>query len=114
MRAIVIGGGSVGMFCAMALARRGEEVTVVDRDPGPPASGPWARRGVMQYRLPHFFRSIVRDTMTAELPDVWQTILDAGGIEATRDGLPAVTQLQCRRSTFERAVSFAEGLSWRN
>ncbi len=58
------------MFCAMALARRGEEVTVVDRDPGPSASGPWARRGVMQYRLPHFFRSIVRETMTAELPDV--------------------------------------------
>ena len=58
----------------------------------------------MQYRLPHFFRSIVRETMTAELPDVWQAILDAGGIEASRDGLPAFIQLQCRRSTFERAV----------
>jgi len=92
------------MFCAMALARRGDEVMVVDRDPGPSASGPWARRGVMQYRLPHFFRSIVRETMTAELTDVWQAILDAGGIEASRDGLPAFTQLQCRRSTFERAV----------
>ena len=104
MRVIVIGGGPVGMFCAMTLARRGDEVTVVDRDPGPSASGPWARRGVMQYLLPHFFRSIVRETMTAELPDVWQAILDAGGIEASRDGLPAFVQLQCRRSTFERAV----------
>lgn len=106
MRVIVVGGGPVGMFCGIALARRGAEVTVVDRDPGPPASGPWARRGVMQFNLPHFFRPTVREAMTAQMPDVWQSVLAAGGTEVCPDGLPAdlATMLQCRRSTFERAI----------
>src|SRR5215471_6003111 len=105
MRTIIVGGGPVGMFCAVALARRGDEVIVVDRDPGPPASGPWARRGVMQFHLPHFFRPMVRQAMTTQMPEVWEAILGAGGVESRPDGFPAeMTGLQCRRSTFERAV----------
>jgi 2-polyprenyl-6-methoxyphenol hydroxylase-like FAD-dependent oxidoreductase len=105
MRAVVVGGGPVGMFCAMALARRGDEVIVVDRDPGPPASGRWARRGVMQFLLPHFFRPIVRQVLTGTLPDVWDAVLAAGGVEACPPGFPeAMTGLECRRSIFERAV----------
>jgi 2-polyprenyl-6-methoxyphenol hydroxylase-like FAD-dependent oxidoreductase len=93
------------MFCAMTLARRGNEVIVVDRDPGPPASGRWARRGVMQFRLPHFFRPIVRQVLTETLPDVWDALLAAGGIPARPPGFPAeLTGLECRRSTFEQAV----------
>jgi 2-polyprenyl-6-methoxyphenol hydroxylase-like FAD-dependent oxidoreductase len=45
MRAVVVGGGPVGMFCGMVLARRGDDVIIVDRDPGPPARGQWARQG---------------------------------------------------------------------
>jgi 2-polyprenyl-6-methoxyphenol hydroxylase-like FAD-dependent oxidoreductase len=105
MRTIIVGGGPVGMFCAVALARRGKDVTVVDRDGGPPASGPWARRGVMQFHLPHFFRPIVRQAMTTAMPEVWEAILAAGGVESCPDGFPPeMTGLQCRRSTFERAV----------
>jgi 2-polyprenyl-6-methoxyphenol hydroxylase-like FAD-dependent oxidoreductase len=105
MRTIIVGGGPVGMFCAVALARRGDDVIVVDRDAGPPASGPWARRGVMQFHLPHFFRPMVRQAMTTQMPEVWEAILAAGGVEACPDGFPAeMTGLQCRRSTFERAV----------
>jgi 2-polyprenyl-6-methoxyphenol hydroxylase-like FAD-dependent oxidoreductase len=109
MRTIVVGGGPVGMYCAMALARRGHQVDIVDRDPGPPASGPWARRGVMQFNLPHFFRPTVREAMTAALPDVWRAVLAAGGVEVRPDGMPRelaakLTTLQCRRSTFERVI----------
>ena len=45
MRTVVVGGGPVGTICAMALARRGNDVIVVDRDPGPPVVDRWERRG---------------------------------------------------------------------
>jgi 2-polyprenyl-6-methoxyphenol hydroxylase-like FAD-dependent oxidoreductase len=105
MRTVVVGSGPVGMFCAMALARQGHEVIVVDRDPGPPEAGRWARRGVMQFLLPHFFRPIVHQVMTSTLPEVWEALLAAGGVPARPPGFPEeMTGLQCRRSTFERAV----------
>ncbi len=36
MRTVVVGAGPTGLFTAIALARRGREVVIVDRDPGPP------------------------------------------------------------------------------
>jgi len=105
MRAVVVGGGPVGMFCAMALARRGDDVMVVDRDAGPPGSGGWARRGVMQFQHPHFFRPIVRRVLLDTLPDVWDALVTAGGVPTRPEGFPEeMTGLACRRSTFERAV----------
>jgi len=105
MRTVVVGGGPVGMFCGMALARRGQQVTIVDRDPGPPGTGGWARRGVMQFHHPHFFRSIVRQALLDTLPEAWDAVVAAGGLPARPDGFPEeLTGLRCRRSTFERAV----------
>ena len=88
MRTVVVGGGPVGMFCGMALARRGQQVTIVDRDPGPPGTGGWARRGVMQFHHPHFFRSIVRQALLDTLPEAWDAVVAAGGIPARPDGFP--------------------------
>jgi len=105
MRTVVVGGGPVGMFCGMSLARRGQQVTVVDRDPGPPAAGGWARRGVMQFHHPHFFRHIVRQALLDTLPEAWDAVVAAGGIPARPDGFAEeMTGLRCRRSTFERAL----------
>jgi 2-polyprenyl-6-methoxyphenol hydroxylase-like FAD-dependent oxidoreductase len=105
VRTVVVGSGPIGTFAGLMLARRGHQVLLIDRDPGPPPRARWARRGVMQFDLPHFFRWIVRQAICDELPELWSALLLAGGIPATPPGLPPqMTGLQCRRSTFERTV----------
>jgi 2-polyprenyl-6-methoxyphenol hydroxylase-like FAD-dependent oxidoreductase len=105
MRTLVVGSGPIGTFAGLMLARRGHQVLLVDRDSGPPPESRWARRGVMQFELPHFFRWIVRQAICDEVPELWSAILLAGGLPVTPPGLPAqLANLQCRRSTFERAV----------
>jgi len=103
MRTIVVGAGPTGLYTALALARRGRRVTVVDRDPGPPAAGAWHRRGVMQFHHAHTFRAPVVDALRAEMPDVMGH-LDAAGatVVAAPDGRPAA--LWCRRATFDAAL----------
>ncbi|HET6818307.1 MAG TPA: FAD-dependent oxidoreductase [Mycobacteriales bacterium] len=105
MRVVVVGAGPVGSFSALMLARRGHEVVLVDRDPGPVDGGSWARRGMMQFNLPHFFRPQVRQSICAETPELWSALLLAGGLPARPEGFPEeMTGLQSRRATFERAV----------
>src|SRR6478752_3135432 len=94
------------MFTAIALARRGRAVTVVDRDPGPPPSGPdtfWQRKGVMQFHHAHTFRSQVVEALRAELPDVLDDLVTAGATIATTAEKRPVALL-CRRTTFERVL----------
>lgn len=105
MKTVIIGAGPTGLFTGIGLARRGREVVVVDRDPGPPQYGEWRRRGVMQFRHAHSFRGQVVEALQAELPDVLDGLLSAGATVAVSDahgGRPAA--LHCRRSVFERAL----------
>jgi 2-polyprenyl-6-methoxyphenol hydroxylase-like FAD-dependent oxidoreductase len=107
MQVAVVGSGPVGSLAALMLARRGHEVTLVDRDPGPGGAteGDWQRKGVMQFNLPHFFRPIVRQAICDEVPELWSAILLAGGLPATPPGFPEMmTGLQCRRSVAEQAI----------
>jgi len=114
MRVVVVGAGPTGLFTAMALTRRGHEVTVVDRDPGPQADGSWSRRGVMQFHHPHAFRAQVVEALQAELPEVWGDLLAAGAQPMTvpagpngSGGPEQVLGIRCRRLTFERVLRAA-------
>src|SRR4051812_11370014 len=110
MRVSIIGAGPTGLYCAIALARRGHHVTVVDRDRGPAADGSWQRRGVMQFHHPHGLRVQVVEALQAEMPEVQAAVLAAGAVETVLpDGRAAgmVVGVQCRRSTFERVLRAA-------
>ena len=80
---VVCGAGVNGLTAAMMLAKDGHEVTVLERDAAMPpdpseAWDSWERRGVGQFRLPHFLLPGFRRVMEAELPEVL-TALDAAG-----------------------------------
>lgn len=104
MRTVVIGAGPTGLFTAIALARRGRDLVVVDRDPGPPSDleTVWQRKGVMQFHHAHTFRGPVVDALRAELPDVLDDLVTAGATVTTADNRPLA--MLCRRSTFDRAL----------
>jgi 2-polyprenyl-6-methoxyphenol hydroxylase-like FAD-dependent oxidoreductase len=114
MRVVVVGAGPTGLFTAMALARRGHGVTVVDRDAGPEHDGSWSRRGVMQFHHPHAFRAQVVEALQAELPEVWDDLLAAGAQPMTPPvgpngpgGPELLMGIRCRRLTFERVLRAA-------
>ena len=104
MRTVIVGAGPTGLFTAIALARRGYDVSVVDRDAGPPAAGvAWRRRGVMQFHHAHTFRGQVVEALRAEMPDVLDDLITAGAtIATTAENRPVA--LLCRRTTFERTL----------
>ena len=83
---LVLGGGVIGLSTAMMLARQGHYVTVFERDSAPLPGSPeeawhaWERRGVTQFRLPHFLHPVVRHLLDSHLPDVIEALLRFGCI----------------------------------
>lgn len=103
MPALIVGAGPTGLVTAIALARRGRDVMVIDRDPGPPAVGPWQRKGVMQFHHAHTFRGPVVEYLRGEMPDVLSALEAAGAVVAHGpDERPAA--LLCRRATFDAVL----------
>lgn len=103
MRIAIVGAGPAGLFSAIALARRGHPVVVVDRDRGPAPGGDWPRRGLMQFHHAHTFRPQVVDALLAEMPDVLDRLVAVGAtLPTSPDG--RVAALLCRRSVFERVM----------
>lgn len=113
VKTIIVGAGPVGLLCALARADRGDDVLLVERDDSPD------RRGVMQYRHPHFFRPQMRQILGQLAPQVWEAALAAGAVAASVPGMPPfVLGLACRRATFEeafrRVVEADSRVAWRH
>jgi 2-polyprenyl-6-methoxyphenol hydroxylase-like FAD-dependent oxidoreductase len=116
MKALVAGGGPVGIYTAVALARRGHEVTLVDRDPGPTADGTWKRAGVMQFQHAHGWRPQVVAALRAEMPDVVDALFAAGAQRMHPPGMPEMEAMACRRPVVEQTLrecaAREPGLTW--
>jgi 2-polyprenyl-6-methoxyphenol hydroxylase-like FAD-dependent oxidoreductase len=110
MRVAIVGAGPAGLFLGAGLARRGHQVTAVERDPGPAPDGTWPRRGVMQFHHAHAFRPQVVRALEQELPEALRQWL-AAGAEPVRlrlpDGREMPAGMRSRRMTFERALRAA-------
>jgi 2-polyprenyl-6-methoxyphenol hydroxylase-like FAD-dependent oxidoreductase len=117
-RVVVIGAGPAGLATALALARRGRPVTVLDRDAAQPIDNPasayerWHRPSVPQSPQPHSLLGRTRRALRLHAPDVLASLFEAGAWEndfghrlvgaaagpAADDDLVAV---HCRRPVFE-------------
>ncbi len=120
MRIIVVGGGIAGLGTALACARAGHEVTVLERDDTPMPADPdaafaWQRTGAPQVRHSHAFLARLRNLLQDRAPDVLDALFAAGASEieftanlpetltdrSRRDGDDELVALACRRTTFE-------------
>ena len=84
--AVVIGGSIAGLAAGIGLARRGWNVTIVERDPTSPVEGgdeaftAWRRPGVPQWQQGHTFAARARNLLLEHIPEVLDR-LTADGIE---------------------------------
>jgi 2-polyprenyl-6-methoxyphenol hydroxylase-like FAD-dependent oxidoreductase len=88
-KVLILGAGVVGLGTAALLAKDGHDVVVLERDAASDddlsattAWAEWQRRGVNQFRLPHFFLARYHAILESELPEVKASILEAGGLAA--------------------------------
>ncbi len=81
---VVAGAGFAGLAAALFLARRGQIVTLVERDGAPPDGTPsddvnrWLHPGVSQARQSHALLGRARRVLADETPDVLASLLARG------------------------------------
>ena len=72
------------MCAALALARRGASVTLLERDAAPPPGDAdvaffgWPRRGALQFRHPHAFLGLMCNLLADNYPDLLDALYAAG------------------------------------
>ncbi|MGH8976697.1 MAG: FAD-dependent monooxygenase [Acidimicrobiia bacterium] len=137
MRIVVVGGGMAGLGTALACARDGHAVTLLERDATPmpesaDAAFSWERKGAPQVRHSHAFLARTHNLLRDRAPDVLAALVDAGASElpftatspptltdqVPRPGDEDLVALACRRTTFEwvlrRAVLAEPGVELRD
>ncbi len=93
-RAAVVGAGIAGLGVAMAMAGRGREVVLIDRDAPPPNSletafETWERKGVTQLRHSHVFLGCLVSLIRDRHPRLHEMLRAAGAREFDFEaGLP--------------------------
>ena len=83
---VVAGGGPAGLAAALALARRGARVTLVERDRLDARAEPAdafriARDGIAHYDAPHAFLPRSAKVLRERLPDVYAVLVELGALE---------------------------------
>ncbi len=78
----VLGAGTAGLATALALARDGHHVTLVERDPVAPSAAEdafaWERKGIPHFQQPHAFGPRGRKVMKEQFGDVYAALIEAG------------------------------------
>ncbi len=124
---VIVGVGVVG-FAGLLLSGDGHEVKVLERDAEAAPAGAeeiwetWQRKGVSQFRLPHFFLARYRDLLDSELPEVKKGLIAAGAVcrnpvldapeairGSAREGDDAFECISGRRCVVEAAVASVAG-----
>jgi 2-polyprenyl-6-methoxyphenol hydroxylase-like FAD-dependent oxidoreductase len=81
---LVIGAGIAGLCAALALGPTGREITLLERDVGPPSGGAdeafrdWNRRGVGHLRQSHAFLARLGKVIKTDHPALRDALLESG------------------------------------
>lgn len=121
---VIIGGSVAGLIGSLALARSGQPVVILEKDPKPLPPTPddafdaWTRRGSPQVRHSHVFLGRMHNLIRDREPDLLKQLLALGAEEITfrtqasrsfpnaefEPGDDDATVLACRRVTLEWAL----------
>src|SRR5262245_52111435 len=111
-RVAVVGAGIAGLGAAMALARTGREVVVIDRDAPPPpdietAFDTWERKGVTQLRHSHVFLGKLVSLIRDKHPRLHKMLHEAGAREFGFEiGLPPALRGHYTPAEHDRDLAF--------
>ncbi|MGI8816738.1 MAG: FAD-dependent oxidoreductase [Pseudonocardia sp.] len=105
-RVVILGAGVAGLTTALALARAGAPVDVLERDKAPAPFGrrtaaSWVRDGTPQAQHAHVFGPECHRVLASEMPDVLSLLLAAGARESSLPGPGPGTALAVRRPLFD-------------